>query len=52
MRTSGETDEHFRLKLKNNLSGIDVSQPTPSLSLSVPLKILVRLMLGALGFFF
>ena len=34
MRSSGEIDVLFRLKLK---SSIDISQPMPSLSLSVPL---------------
>ena len=37
MRTSGATDVRFRLKLKNNLCGIDISQPTPWFSLSVHL---------------
>lgn len=32
----GETDFRFRLKLKYNFSGIDVSQSTPSMSLSSP----------------
>ena len=32
----GETGFRFRLKLKYNFSGIDVSQPTPAMSLSVP----------------
>ena len=37
MRTSEEIDARFRLKLKHILSGIDISQPTPWFSLSVPL---------------
>ena len=35
MRTSGGIDFRFRLNLKT-FSGIDISQPTPSMSLSVP----------------